>query len=443
MSISFRRSLIPSLLASLVSLITAVSLVLVSVLVAFENSRLVSQLEAQAEATADQLAATLAFPIWNVIGREIDNQLDWVMLDQSVYGVTLITEGLAPPLRARSRDEAWRPTRSAPAVQGELVTVARTVLYDGSSIASLELHYTKRFVAERIAREAIFFAFLVFAEDLSIAFGLALILRATVFRPLQKIERYAAAVSSGSVASIPPLEGARGEIESLHASIGKMVGLLGERYEDIVRKDAEKGILVQELFHRTKNNLQVMAGLVSLRESRLADGRARAELRDLAKRIQAMALAQDQLRKFGDLSYVDLGAYLEELLPLSLQGRETPPRCEVRAEKVVAVIDVAMPLGIAVIELASNSLEHAFPNGRAGTVSAELSLEEDGCIKIALSDDGIGPPPGFDPRRDASLGLELVFILIERQLKGSVAFDFSSGFSATLRFGITCFEHRV
>ncbi len=438
-----RESLIPRLLGYLIGLITVVSLVLISVLVGLENRRLVSQLEVHAEATADHLSTTLAFPIWNAIGREIDAQLDWVMLDHEVYGLSLVTDDLDPPRRVRSRDAEWHMKQEPAVYRGELLKAARTIVYEGRPIASMELLYTKRFVAERIAREAVFFVFLVMAEDLSIALGLALILRATIFKPLRMIERYAAGVSEGRDDSIPPWKGSHGEIESLHASIQKMVGLLAERYAAIVRKEAERDILVQELFHRTKNSLQVIAGLVSLRESRLQDGQARSELRDIAKRIQAMALAQDQLRKFGDLSYVDLGAYLEELVPLCLQGSDAPPRLVVRARKVEVVIDVAMPLGIAVIELVSNSLEHAFPVGREGKLSAELDLEKDGCIKIVVSDDGIGPSPGFDPRRDASLGLELVFILIERQLGGTVSFDFSSGFSCTLRFGIECFEHRV
>jgi two-component sensor histidine kinase len=116
---------------------------------------------------------------------------------------------------------------------------------------------------------------------------------------------------------------------------------------------------------------------------------------------------------------------------------------DIRAREAKAVIDVAMPLGIALVELESNALEHAFPGGRGGTITASLDQESGDYVKIVLSDDGVGPPPGFDPRRDASLGLGLVFALIEQQLKGQVDFDFSSGFRCTLRFGVDYYKNRI
>lgn len=589
------------MLAALIGLITVVSMVLVSTLVVLERRRLISSLELQAEATADQLATTLAFPIWNAIMREIDAQLDWVMLDQAVYGVSLTMNDILPPVRERARDENGEATLQSPGKRSGLVIVHRAIRYEDRPVASLVLKYSKHLVEARITREAILFAVLVLVEDFTIALGLLLILRSAIFRPLRKIERFAAGVSSGSVSSIPPWEGVRGEIESLHLSIEKMVSLLGDRYAAIVAKEeefrslfenspvptieldfsaipaaivaeglptaalrpqllrepdmarrllalvraksanagavrlygeawnskiiesfsvhgeeplalfvdeladlvsfsrgasgecgllfgageerrfildfatlagherdwsrviltmtditgralaearlrkalAEKDILVQELFHRTRNSLQIVAGLVSLREARLSDERSRVELRSLAKRVQAMALAQDQLHKLNDLSHVDLAEYLRTLIPLIAGNTGGQVRVEVEAQNVMTVIDVAMPLGIALVELTTNAMEHGFPDGRAGTISVTLAREGDGCIEIVVQDDGIGTPPGFDPRRDASMGLELVFILVEGQLKGRVDFDYATGFSCVLRFGVECFENRV
>jgi two-component sensor histidine kinase/HAMP domain-containing protein len=596
-----RESVAPRLIASLTGLITAISLILVSALVTIENRRLDSALEEQAEATADRLATTLSFPVWNAISREIDVQLDWAMLDPAVYGASLTMSDLTPALRARSRDGTWTMRRDPPGERPGLIVAERSVVYEGRSIASLELLFTRRFVGERIAREALLFAALVLVEDLTIAIGLLLVLRSSIFLPLWRIESWAEGVSLGNASTLPPADRARGEIESLRSSIERMVTLLGDRYGAIVAKEKEfrslfesspvptveldfsalraalaedgpgKGIrprlladpelasrllalvkaksanpsalallgdpviasipvdfspafgedglalfidelaalaegsrgatgecsmgigpggerrfildfatlasheadwsrviltmtdispralaearlrqaltdkeaLVQELYHRTRNNLQVLAGLALLRESRLSDEEARTELRGLGKRIQAMALAQDQLHKLGDLSSVDLGAYMRDLLPLVADGSGKRISIAVEAESFETVIDVAMPLGLVLVELESNALEHAFPNGRAGEISASLGRESDGCVLISMSDDGIGPPPGFDPRRDASLGLELVFTLVEHQLKGKVEFDFSSGFRCSIRFGVECFERRV
>lgn len=598
-------SLAPRLIASLVGLITVVSLFLVSSLVALEGRRLLAVLETQAATTADHLATTLAFPVWNAVFREADAQLDWVMLDPAVYSVSLLMRDIRPPLRVRSRDELWKPVPAPPEARRGLVVVGREVVHEGRPIASLILQYTTRFVTERIEREALLFAALVLAWDLSLALLLFLILRSSIFLPLRKIERWAAGVSFGYLDALPSTPGMRGEIGSLYASIARTVGLLDSGYAEIVAKErefrslfesgpvpiveldlsalrplvlslagpgeggteglraglltesgrlgellalvrirsanpraielfggsldpratvgipvqgpevmalfveelcalltrgpgatgesplelrrgdkrsfilgfatlagheedwarvmltmtditervlaevqlrralAEKEVLVKELFHRTRNSLQVIAGLVTLRESRLEDEGSRAELRSLAKCVHAMAMAQDQLHKLGDLSCVDLGDYLEELLPMAVDGSRSAVRIGPEARGTTVVIDVAMPLGVALVELAANALEHGFADGRAGTVSASLDRAADGSVTIVVGDDGVGPAPGFDARRDAQLGLDLVFALVEGQLQGEVDFDFSTGFRCILSFDAACFERRI
>lgn len=608
MSRAAKTSLTPRFLAYLVGLTLAVSLILVTALVGMDRKRLLSDLYAHADRTADELATTLAFPVWNAVAREIDAQLDWVMLDEAVYGVVLEIKDLVPPVQARSRDRAWRPVSSLPSDAAGLIRARRQVLHGDQSIASLEVVYTRRFLEATIAREALLFAAIVAVGILTLAIGLLVVLRTLVFGPLGRIERYAAEVSSGGPPALPAPGVAHGEIASLQSSIERMVGLLGERYAAIEAKEkefrslfesspvptieldfsavalslaseakaaglppvlllprlrsdaglarrqlaglhlrsanpsavrlfgsawpdgviegftglvdggaprlfldelealvsgscgasgecgyspgpgrelrlilsfatlagheedwsrviltltditeralaearlrkvlAEKEALILELFHRTRNSLQTVAGLLVLRESGQSDEASRQELHGVGTCIQAMALAQDQLYKQGDLSCVDLGAYLGELLPQVLEAHKGRIATRVEAERITAVIDVAMPLGIAVAQLASNSAEHGFPGGSRGLVTARLEACADGRVCLSLADDGIGPPPGFDPRRDASMGLELVYALVEGQLKGEVDFGSSGGrgFRCTLRFGLASYERRV
>jgi two-component sensor histidine kinase len=216
-----------------------------------------------------------------------------------------------------------------------------------------------------------------------------------------------------------------------------------EAEEGLRRALREKEALVQELFHRTRNSLQLMASFISLREQRARDAGCAAEFSELERKIRTMALAQEGLTKSGDLSQVDLAGYLRSVLSAiaaEAPGRTGRLRAEVEAEPLTTLIDAAVPVGLIAAELAVNSVRHAFPGERSGVIAAVLSRRGDGTIELSIRDDGNGPPKGFDPRRDGSLGMETVFALAENQLKGTLSFDFSAGFRCVLRFDDRRFE---
>jgi two-component sensor histidine kinase len=209
---------------------------------------------------------------------------------------------------------------------------------------------------------------------------------------------------------------------------------------------AEKESLLQELFHRTRNSLQLMASFISLRAQRARDDSCALEFRELERRIRTLALAQEQLIRSGDLSQVDLGVYLRDVLSTIAAEASGPVGrvvAAVEAGPLPTLIDAAIPIGLIAAELASNSIAHAFPGERSGVISAFVERRGDGTIALSMRDDGVGPPSGFDPRRDASLGLETVYALAERQLGGTIGFDFSAGFRCDLSFDDGIFERRV
>jgi two-component sensor histidine kinase len=437
----------PRLIASVIVLITLISFILMSVLVDLDRRRLVSALEERAAATADHLALTLAFPIWNVVFREIDAQLESAMLDPSLYGIALDMTDIDPSPRAWSRGEDWSPRRGLPAAAPGLIALKREIRHGDRTIASLELLYSEKFISQSAAREALIFGSLIFTEILTLAAGLYLIMRRSIFRPLRGIERWASDISQGVVTAMHPDIGRAGEIASLRDSIERMVGLLGERYEALAAEEKrtrasleQKAALVNELFHRTRNSLQVLSSIIALREGSVENETARAELRGILDRVFSISLAQEELYKNDDLSYVNLGSYLGALVERQVQERAgTRGRISARidAESLPILLDVALPLGLATTEIVDNSLKHAFPEGRSGVISLSLKRTGEGSILVALSDDGVGPPPGFDPARDAGLGLETAMALIQRQLQGSLAFDFGGGFACSILFGDT------
>ena len=237
---------------------------------------------------------------------------------------------------------------------------------------------------------------------------------------------------------------AMGEIASLHSSIYRMVTLLDDRYRIIEVRERElrlaltqKETLIQELFHRTRNSLQLVSSMLSLRAGKAEEPAVQKELLSLQRRVLSLALAQDMLFEKSDLSAVDLGTYLSTLAQ-SLVDNAGPLRdrvtMHVEAESVSVLIDTAVPFGQLVCELVSNSLDHAFPGDRRGEIRLRLEKTDDDFIDLTVRDDGEGPGASFNPEEDAGLGLEAVLALGKRQLRGTFTFDFSAGFACRFRF---------
>lgn len=201
---------------------------------------------------------------------------------------------------------------------------------------------------------------------------------------------------------------------------------LKQERDRIAQSLAEKEILLKEVHHRVKNNLQVIASLLRLQADSLPEPALAAALRESQTRVESMALVHEQLYQTRDLREIDLGhhaALLAENL-FQIYGAENVT-LEIALAPVQLGVDQAIPLSLILNELISNALKHAFPGGRAGVVRIEGGIAH-GRFEIAVSDDGAGIPESFDLRQSKSLGLQIVRILT-RQLKGSFEIERGAG----------------
>jgi two-component sensor histidine kinase len=211
-----------------------------------------------------------------------------------------------------------------------------------------------------------------------------------------------------------------------------LIRALQTERDHLARLLAEKEVLIQEVHHRVKNNLAVIASLLGLQATKAADERLAAELRDSQNRLESMALIHEQLYANGDRREVDLARHAATLAAnLFLSYGVDPARIsrQVSVEPLLLGVDQAIPAGLILNELVSNALKHAFPNGRTGLVAIEGSRDE-GRIQLTVRDDGVGVPPGVETVRPNSLGMQIIKILT-RQLKGT--FEVTSGRPATFR----------
>jgi PAS domain S-box-containing protein len=208
-----------------------------------------------------------------------------------------------------------------------------------------------------------------------------------------------------------------------------------ERIQGALR---EKDVLLGEVHHRVKNNLQIVHSLLDLQSSRITDPTALAMLRDSQNRIRSMGLIHQTLYQSKDFAKVDFSLFLDSLVPTLIGSYGVNPdriKLSMQAQQVQLPINAAIPCGLVVNELISNALKHAFPGGRSGEISVKLFADRNGRAVMSVSDNGIGVPEKIDLSKTSSLGLQLV-TLLTAQLGGEVSMRRSDPTEFVLSFPI-------
>jgi PAS domain S-box-containing protein len=212
------------------------------------------------------------------------------------------------------------------------------------------------------------------------------------------------------------------------------------REEEKIRASLrEKEILLKEIHHRVKNNLQIISSLLNLQSAHIRDPRALEVFKEGQGRVRSMALIHEKLYQSADLARVDFSEYIRNLAAYLFRSYEVNAGAvtlNVEAEDVLLGVDTAIPCGLIINELVSNSLKHAFPGATRGAINITLRPDGGERLTLCVSDDGVGLPEGFDLLDTPSLGLQLVNTLA-RQLGGEVEVGDGAGarFSITFRKG--------
>ena len=224
----------------------------------------------------------------------------------------------------------------------------------------------------------------------------------------------------------------------LIASNGKADHILGvatditerKRIEEQIKVSLkEKEILLKEIHHRVKNNLQIISSLLYLQSSTIKDQKMLNMFKDSQNRVRSMALIHERLYQSKVLSKINFSEYIDNLtkhLYRSYGINMNLVRLKTDVDSIEIDVDSAVPCGLLLNELISNSLKHGFPNNREGSISIKLSKEKENHFFLTVKDDGIGLPKDLDVRKTQSLGLQLVNTLT-RQLKGTMAWKNNGG----------------
>jgi PAS domain S-box-containing protein len=224
---------------------------------------------------------------------------------------------------------------------------------------------------------------------------------------------------------------------------GRLIGLFGISRNITERKKAEemiehslleKTVMLQEIHHRVKNNLAVIVSLLGLQARGIADESVRARFDESRNRVYTMALIHETLYHSTDLAHIDFKEYLKDLVGrISDTYKQHDVVFSVDMESLALDVNVGIPCGLIVNELVSNSLKHAFPEGRKGTVKLGININSEGDHVLFVEDNGVGLPADIDFQNTTTLGLELVTGLA-RQIRGKIELSREGGTRFVLTF---------
>jgi len=219
-----------------------------------------------------------------------------------------------------------------------------------------------------------------------------------------------------------------------------------KRYEEQINKSLdEKDLLLREIHHRVKNNMQIISSILNLQSFAIKDSKLLDILKQNQNRIKSMAMIHEKLYQSHNLVKIDFSDYLQSLTAdiyytYSIQVEDLEIDLDLDTN-IMLNIETAIPCGLIYTELLSNSIKHAFPNHWEAKISVEFKGENDEFM-LRLSDNGIGLPDEIDFRKTESLGLQLVTNLV-KQIDGTIELDKSQGTAFTVKFKELKYKDRI
>ncbi len=227
--------------------------------------------------------------------------------------------------------------------------------------------------------------------------------------------------------------------ESLERRVAERTAELVQSEEQIKASLSEKEELLKEIHHRVKNNLQIISSLLNMSRMQTGNEEANRLLTEACSRVSTMALIHSQLYQSDRFDRIDMDRHLRETTNslLQLYGQKKNITIDIKASGVYMPVSQAIPCALALNELISNALEHAYKDRQEGTLEISMQKAADDTVSIRVRDDGIGIPEGIDPYKSDSLGLKLVRNLVQRQLKGELRYEVSKGTEFIIEFKVS------
>jgi two-component sensor histidine kinase/HAMP domain-containing protein len=350
-------------------------------------------------------------------------------------------------MREGKRIEAADITKGKEARHVGKIEDAIEALGDSAQLKARDFLHTAEITREFAFNTLYFLMFIVVFVVVIFAFHLT----KSITKPLEMVRAATDKIGKGDLDSVVDIDSKdeigqladsfnrmKQDLKNVTASRDELDKEIAERKkaeEQVKRSLGEKEVLLKEIHHRVKNNMNVVTSLLGLQEKYVEDEKSRNMFKECRDRINSMARIHEKLYQTRDFTNIDFSAYVETLardLFSSYHINAADVKMNVSAPGVSFGVDLIIPCGLIINELVSNALKYAFQNGRKGEINV-VAKSENSSHAIMVSDNGSGLPDGFDVNNTDSLGFLLVNALV-RQLDGSIELDRTQGTRFTITF---------
>ena len=279
---------------------------------------------------------------------------------------------------------------------------------------------------------------------LGVLLAIGIATRFFVTRWTDRLAATARALGRGDLSARTDVRGAPSEFKLLGETFAKMAKNTEARERELRDLVNQKQLMLKEIHHRIKNNLQTVTSLLNLHVRQVYSADARRALADVQARIRALALVHVHLYESEDTRVIELKPFISDLCRLLRDSSGVPPwrvGMAVDAPSRPVPMEMAMPLALLITELVTNSFKHAFPDGRKGTIRVQLATVENGDSTLVVADDGVGPsePAASSSSDQTGPGVGIGRTLIQafaKQLGGELEVSGAAGTTTTIRFNL-------
>ena len=435
LSIKRKLTLIIMLISSIALLMTSLAIVIYDQ-ISFRQS-LVSNLSILTEIIGDNSMAALTF-------NDQDAALDILSAlsaEQHIVAACIYDENEKAFVRY-FRDQTGNGIPDKPVASGyffkeDHLSIFRPIVLDGKKIGTVFLQSDLRAMGERLRGYTGIVIIFLLASSL-LAFSLSSKLQRVISKPLLHLVKVSQAVSDKKDYHVRAKIHSQDELGLLVKTFNEMLSQIQEQDAALRTSLGEKEVLLKEIHHRIKNNLQIISSLLVLQAGSASDEETVGMFKESQSRIRSMALIHEKLYQSPDLAKIDFAEYIHKLTKHLFQtygANAKAVKLEINVKDIFLNIDSGVPCGLLINELISNSLKYAFPSGEKGLISIELLKKNDSEYNLIVKDTGVGLPQDFDLHKTHTLGLQLVNSL-SRQLKGKMELGNNGGTEFRLTFSV-------
>lgn len=266
----------------------------------------------------------------------------------------------------------------------------------------------------------------------------------TFLKPLSDFQNTSRQVASGSYNKLP--ESKFIEFELLNKNFVMMIDKIKKREAALKTSIDEREMLLSELNHRTKNNMQLITGFMKLYYLKNPEADPLGLMKKIESKIETISLVHEKLYRSSDLSKINFSEYVEDLIPVlinSLSDSSIQIGFNIDIEETYLLLDYAVPCGLILNEFIINSLKYAFIDSDSGLIEVKSRITDNNRLEISYSDNGVGLPDSFDPSDNDSLGFSIINSIVKTQLRGDIKILNTDGFSCTFSFNLDTYTKRI